>query len=345
MMIPVLEQLDAVCEARDVRLDRPLSGLVDGIDGDMRAVDDELRTIDVVNDAPAEQSVRHLLSQRGKRLRPLCVALASRTGPHGFNERSRNLAVAAELVHAATLLHDDVVDEGDVRRGVPTARKIYGNAASIFGGDWLLVEAMRRIQSTNLPQVLDHALVVLREMVEAESAQLVARGRVVADRAGYLRVANGKTASLFGWALGAGATSGGASASVVGALVAFGRKLGLAFQVVDDSLDITGSPRIIGKAALADVREGKMTFPLLVALERDPRVRPWLEQACVLESPGEVLLADIALAVRTSGAIEESRRFASEVTAEAIACLEEVPAGPAREALRRAALGLTARQS
>lgn len=339
----ILSRLDAVCEDRGARLQRPLVDLMGSIESDMDAIDTELRRVDATADAPAEQSVRHLLAQRGKRLRPMCVALAARTGKLGFTPVARSLAVAAELVHAATLLHDDVVDVGDLRRGVPTARIIYGNAASIFGGDWLLVEAIRRIQEANIPSALDEALIVLRSMVEAESLQLAARGRVDTDRAAYLHVADGKTASLFAWALGAGAKAGGAARPAVVALESFGRHLGLAFQVIDDTLDLAAE-QAIGKTALSDVREGKMTFPLVVALERDPRIRPWLVEACASERAPDALLEEIAVSVRGSGAIEESRDFARLTTARAIAFLDEVAPCSARDALIRAATELTTRE-
>src|SRR5262249_22155884 len=139
---------------------------------------------------------------------PLCVALAARAG-NGFGAAARQLAVAVELVHTATLLHDDVVDVGDTRRGAPAARVVYGNAASIFAGDWLLVEALRRVRAAAVPDALDRLLDIIEEMIMAESTQLDRRGVMVADRAAYFRVVEGKTASLFRWALWAGGRAGG----------------------------------------------------------------------------------------------------------------------------------------
>ena len=122
-------------------------------------------------DTPVHDSARHLLGQKGKRLRPLCVALAARVGS-GFDAAARELAIAVELVHSATLLHDDVIDLGDKRRGVDTARVIYGNAGSIYAGDWLLVDALRRIARVGIPGLLDKSLSVLHEILEAEALQL-----------------------------------------------------------------------------------------------------------------------------------------------------------------------------
>ncbi len=174
----------------------------------------------------------HLLDLGGKRLRPLCVALAARAG-RGFSDEARELAVAVELIHSATLLHDDVVDDGDVRRGAATARRLYGNAASIFAGDWLLVEALRRVRQTKIPGVLERLLSVIAEMILAESAQLENRGRLQVDRALYLHIVEGKTAALFRWAMFAGARAGGLDERQCHALEGFGLDLGVAFQAVD----------------------------------------------------------------------------------------------------------------
>src|SRR5580692_9416151 len=145
-------------------------------------------------------AAHHLLDLRGKHLRPLCVALASRFGD-GFTPRARGLAVAVELVHSATLLHDDVVDLAERRRGEPTACVVYGNAASIFAGDWLLVTALRRIAAAGVDGLLERMLTVIEEMIVAESRQLERRGTVAGARADYFEIIEGKTAALFRWAM------------------------------------------------------------------------------------------------------------------------------------------------
>src|SRR3569623_693319 len=182
-----------------------------------------------------QQAAHHLLDLRGKHLRPVCVALASRFGD-GFTPRTRGLAVAVELVHTATLLHDDVVDLAERRRGQPAACGVYGNAASIFAGDWLLVAALRRIAACGYDGLLDKMLAVLDEMLMAESLPLVRRGRVVAERAEYFRIVEGKTAALFRWAMIAGGRAAGLDAACEAALEQYGLHLGVAFQAVDDEL-------------------------------------------------------------------------------------------------------------
>ncbi len=289
-----------------------------------------------------QRAAHHLLDLRGKHLRPLCVALTSRFG-EGFTERARSLAVAVELVHSATLLHDDVVDLAERRRGQPTACVTYGNAASIFAGDWLLVAALRRIRQSGVEGVLDRMLTVIDEMIVAESVQLERRGKIAGAREDYFAIVEGKTAALFRWAMFAGARAAELPPAAETALERYGLHLGVAFQAVDDELDYqeTGT----GKDALADLREGKITFPLVVALEREAGLRERLEG---LLAQGEVAadeLGAIANTVRASGALVATRALAEEHVQRALIVLEELPAGSARDALVTVALASLERQS
>ena len=290
----------------------------------------------------AIRSAGHLLDLGGKRLRPLCVALASRVFG-GFGEPARTLATAVELVHSATLLHDDVVDYGEVRRGAPTARAVFGNAASIFAGDWLLIEALKLVQAAGVADTMERLLAVVREMILGEALQLEQRGRLCPDRASYLAIVEGKTASLFAWATYAGGRAGGASLEQAAHLEAYGRKLGVAFQIVDDLLDFSGRPERLGKALHADLREGKTTYPLLVALEHFPALAPRLQSALASESPDATLFDDVQAALVASDAIGESRRFAEGYAHAALAALEHLPANIAKESLQTVAAAALAR--
>ena len=296
-------------------------------------------------DSLAHKSVRHLLDQDGKRLRPICVALAARVGS-GFSPAARAYAVAVELVHNATLLHDDVVDVGDLRRGLPAARVVYGNAASIFGGDWLLIDALGRIQAAGQPDVMERMLAVVKEMVVAESWQLARRGRVRGGASEYFRIIDGKTASLFRWAMFAGARAGGASKDVASALEGYGQKVGVAFQLVDDLLDFAGDPAATGKALLTDLREGKMTYPLILAMERDADLAPELERYCAAEDAplDPDLAARIARAMSSAGVLEDCLGLARKLCRDAIKSLAPLPAGRARAALESVALSVPQRR-
>jgi octaprenyl-diphosphate synthase len=185
------------------------------IGGELRDFDAELAVVPRGVTA-VQAAAHHLLDLGGKHLRPMCVALAAKCGA-GFGPTARQLAIAVELVHTATLLHDDVVDVADTRRGQPAARTIYGNAASIFAGDWLLVEALRRVRGAGDLGLLDEMLAIIEEMILAESIQLERRGQIDGDVADYYRVAEGKTAALFRWAMRAGARAGGCDDAAVAA--------------------------------------------------------------------------------------------------------------------------------
>lgn len=283
-----------------------------------------------------------LLGTGGKYLRPVCVALAAKVGS-GFGAQAQTLAVAVEMVHNATLLHDDVVDQADVRRGQPAARVLYNNAASIFAGDWLLVNALMRVNQTGIAGVMESLLAVIEEMVLAESLQLERRGRVEAatwSQDAYLRVARGKTAALFRWAMHAGARAGGVPHHVEHALVRFGEHLGVAFQVIDDCLDFSGTAESLGKQPLIDLCEGKITYPLLLAAQQDAGLIDKL--AAYVKDQGQsavshALIHDIAQTVRRGGALANAQAFAREQIALAVASLEALPVGEARQQLRTVA--------
>ncbi|HTE51593.1 MAG TPA: polyprenyl synthetase family protein [Kofleriaceae bacterium] len=282
-----------------------------------------------------QRSAHHLLDLDGKHVRPLCVLLAARAGS-GFSDAARQLALAVELAHSATLLHDDVVDLGETRRGAPTARVVYGNAASIFAGDWLLIESLRRVRYAGVAGLLDRMLDVIEEMILAESIQLENRGVVNAALADYFRVVEGKTASLFRWAMRAGATAGGLPEAACDALERYGHHLGIAFQAVDDLLDVDGDRAVTGKALFTDLREGKMTYPLIVALERSPGLVPVVAE-CAALAPEEPLppavVERVLHALKTTGAVADCRALARRHAEEAAAALSAVPDGPGVAAL------------
>ncbi|MFK7989492.1 MAG: polyprenyl synthetase family protein [Sandaracinaceae bacterium] len=329
----LLRRLTALCRGEDLgALANRLADLAMLVAPDVTRVEGALP--ELRNGASAvERSAEHLLNAGGKRLRPICVSLAARLGT-GFDERALQLAVSAELVHAATLLHDDVVDVGETRRGAPAARMIFGNAISIFAGDWLLVDALRRVRNAQVDGVLERLLDVVEEMIFAESLQLERRGHFDTTPAEWLEVVDGKTAALFRWAMFAGGRAGGLDAEACAALERYGRHLGIAFQAIDDVLDLDGDPNETGKALFADLSEGKLTYPLIVALRREPRLGPMLREATEPGPPRVPSLHDEVRAclVRT-GALDDGRKLALDHAARAKEALLSLPAGPARDAL------------
>ncbi|CAN5904370.1 polyprenyl synthetase family protein [soil metagenome] len=289
--------------------------------------------------APATDSARHLFDAGGKRVRPMALLLAHACWSP-VDDKSRGFAAAAELVHMATLLHDDVIDDGDQRRGRPTSRRVWGNAVSVLAGDLLLVEALR-LGSTANPTTWQELVATLGKLVDGEVVQLRGRLAVSLDEATYFDVVRGKTASLFEWALRAGAREGGAPAAAVEALGAFGAHIGVAFQLVDDVLDYEGDPSATGKSMLADLGEGKVTLPLIRAAASD--------SAAFAALVAEVRAGDsdaahrLAVRVRGTGACDRVRDLAREETSHALAALQIVPECRAREILADVARGLAAR--
>ena len=314
--------------ARLAELDRWIGAELRDFEQDLAAVPRGVRAV--------QEAAHHLLDLGGKHLRPMCVALAAKVGG-GFGPAARQLAVAVELVHTATLLHDDVVDIADARRGAPTARTVYGNAASIFAGDWLLVDALRRVRATGHLDLLDEMLAIIEEMILAESLQLERRGQVHGDVADYFRVAEGKTAALFRWAMRAGARAGGLGADHARALERFGLELGVGFQIVDDCLDFAGDAAVTGKALYTDLREGKLTYPVLLGLERDPALAVLVAEAIAGcdEAALEQVARHRAIAERIHGcgALADARRAATDRIARAVASLATLPEGPGKAAL------------
>lgn len=283
----------------------------------------------------ARRAARHLLEQTGKRIRPLCVMIAARAGGVGLTPEVRDLAVVSELVHAATLLHDDVIDEGTERRKAPAARILYGNSASVLGGDHLLVEAMRMVEATQQPGLLVKLMDTISAMVFAEAIQLERRGRFMPDREVYLRIIEGKTAALFRWAFEAGATVAGLSKEQAESLGRAGIALGKAFQLVDDVLDLDGDPAVTGKNAFADLREGKLTWPFILGAERDEKLAATLKEVVCTEGEGfdPAQGAEFVERLRAAGCIEDTRAFAVQCSDEAREALQCLPPGKARQAL------------
>ncbi|MBL8604595.1 MAG: polyprenyl synthetase family protein [Myxococcales bacterium] len=341
-----MARLEGVTESRGLDdLTSRLAVLRNFVADDLAEVEAALGAVDASLDTPMHRAAMHLVDAGGKRLRPMCVALAARAGA-GFDRNARDLAVAAELVHNATLLHDDVVDLGDLRRGVPTARVVYGNAASVYAGDWLLVEALRRIRVTGYVDLLDRALGVLQEMLDAEGLQLAFRGRGDATVDDWRRVVDGKTASLFRWALYAGGRAGGLDADRCDALERYGHALGVAFQLVDDVLDVSGDPGETGKALFTDLREGKLTYPLLLAMARDGGFAKLVAEA-MRDEGGEVSAGTaqaVMAALHQTRSLEDSMAFARRLSEEAVASLATLPAGRAREALNSVAVAMLHRK-
>src|SRR5688572_21237059 len=277
------------------------------------------------------QISHYIISAGGKRIRPMLVLLfANALGQQG-RERYE-LAATVEFIHTATLLHDDVVDESDLRRGRQTANALFGNAASVLVGDFLYSRAFQMMVSVNRMRVLE---------VLADATNVIAEGEVLqlmnmhdADLAvdDYLKVIRFKTAKLFEASARLGAVLANATSEVEECCADYGRSLGTAFQLVDDLLDYEGDPHALGKNVGDDLREGKPTLPLLVAMERGSAQERELIRHAIQH--GEVArLAEIVEIVRHTGAIGATRDAARMQADKARQALRLIPDSPSREAL------------
>jgi octaprenyl-diphosphate synthase len=281
--------------------------------------------------ALVDQIGRYIVEAGGKRVRPrLLLLFADALGHEG--PAQHELAATVEFIHTATLLHDDVVDESSLRRGRATANALFGNAASVLVGDFLYSRAFQMMVSVNEMRVLDVVADATNVIAEGEVLQLMNMHDPDLAVEDYLQVIRFKTAKLFEASARLGAILGKADAATEEACADFGRRLGTAFQLVDDLLDYEGRSEELGKNVGDDIREGKATLPILLAMARcSPEEREMLREAI---RTGEVeRLNQIIDVVRRTGAIEATRDAAEDEITRARANLDVLPAGRARDAL------------
>ena len=298
----------------------------------------EMREVDAViarrlssNVALINQISSYIVHAGGKRMRPKLVLLFANA--LGYHESARfELAAVVEFIHTATLLHDDVVDESDLRRGKQTANALFGNAASVLVGDFLYSRAFQMMVSVNRLRVLEVLADATNVIAEGEVLQLMNMHDPDISVESYLRVIRYKTAKLFEASARLGAVLADASPEIEEACASYGRALGTAFQLIDDVLDYEGDPHALGKNIGDDLREGKATLPLLIAMERGtPEQRALIRHA--IEHGELAKLSDIVAIVRTTGALEATRDAARVEANRARDCLDRLPLNNWRESL------------
>lgn len=310
---------------------------------DWPAVDREI-TQRLSSDVALVNSVAHyIIGSGGKRLRPLITLLSARAcGYHG--DRHITTAAIIEFIHTATLLHDDVVDESDLRRGRKTANAMFGNAASVLVGDFLYSRAfqmMVKVGSMRVQEVLAEATNVI---AEGEVLQLMNIHNADIDEADYMQVIQYKTAKLFEAAARLGAILGNASPQQESAMAEYGMLLGTAFQIVDDVLDYTGDAATIGKNLGDDLAEGKPTLPLIYTMQRGTAEQSALARQ-VIEQGGLEAFDEIVAAVRACGALEAAMDTANRIKQQAIDCLDLLPPSQFKNTLLELALFAVDRKS
>jgi len=308
---------------------------------DMKAVDAVIRSRLHSDVALVQQVAEYIINAGGKRLRPSLVLLAA--GALGYRGTTHHqLAAIVELIHTSTLLHDDVVDESDLRRGRETANALFGNAASVLVGDFLYsrtFQMMVDVDDMRVMRVLSDATNVI---AEGEVLQLMNCHDVDVDEVRYLQVIRYKTAKLFEAAAQIGAIIGGGSPEVEQRLAEYGMHLGTAFQLIDDVLDYSGAEVETGKHLGDDLAEGKPTLPLIYVMQHGT-----VEQAaCVrqaIENGGRDDFPAVLTAIRETGALEHARvqaKVEADLAANAIVAL---PASPYKDSLLELPLFAVAR--
>ncbi len=306
---------------------------------DIRAlIADDMQAVDALIQAQLRSDVvlinqlgAYIVNSGGKRLRPMLVLLAAAACDYRAVAR-QPLAAIIEFIHTATLLHDDVVDASDLRRGRETANAIWGNEASVLVGDFLYSRAFQMMVDIGSVAVMRILADTTNTIAEGEVMQLLNCNDPDTTEARYMAVIRCKTAKLFEAAAQLPAVAGNADAELIDALAAYGDHLGMAFQLVDDALDYSGDSMALGKNVGDDLAEGKPTLPLIHAMRHgDAESVAVIRQA--IEEGGREHIAIVMKAIESTGAIAYTSRLAEEEAQAAIDALAPLAASPYKQAL------------
>ena len=276
----------------------------------------------------------YLRSSGGKRLRPALLVLATyAAGGNGASENAIRLATVMEVLHTATLVHDDIIDNADLRRSRASVNAKFGNQAAVLMGDWLYMSAFETSLQERSLEILEILTRLTRKMTEGELIQLTMIGNTAITRDEYFDILRRKTAYLFSGCCEIGAILGGADLERQQALRDYGMNLGVAFQLADDLLDFTADERALGKAAGADLLEGKVTLPLILLQEKLPNIREELERVIVDGVYDDVSRGSITAKLAENGTLDSIRETARSYAAAARKNLEILPETEYRSAL------------
>jgi len=313
-------------------------------------ISDDMREVDAVISRRLDSGVplvgevsRYIISSGGKRLRPallllICGALGYRGNQHF------NLAAVVEFIHTATLLHDDVVDESTLRRGRATANENFGNPASVLVGDFLYSRAFQMMLDAHDMRVMEILADATNVISEGEVMQLMNMHDPGLDESAYLQVIRSKTAKLFEASARLGAVLSKASPQVEQACADYGQALGTAFQVIDDVLDYAGDAQELGKNLGDDLREGKVTLPLIAAMRRGTDEQRTLMRHAIETGALEQLDRIIAI-VRETGALQVAQEAAAAEARRAMSAAEQLPSNAHAQALLQLAASLLQRRN
>ncbi len=288
------------------------------------------------SDVPLIESIGHyIIEAGGKRMRPVLVLLCARALDYQ-GKRHVDLATVIEFLHTATLLHDDVVDMSEMRRGRPTANVTWGNPSSVLVGDFIYSRAFQLLVSIGNMRIMDVMATTTNRISEGEVLQLVHQHNPETTEAAYMEVIRNKTAILFAAACSSAAILASASPDVEQHLHTFGLEVGMAFQLIDDVLDYSGDSAELGKNVGDDLAEGKPTLPLIYAMQHGTAQQKELI-ATAIRDGGLAHLQEIIAIVQQSGALAYTRQVAEQRIALALKCLASLPPSRYREGLEQVA--------
>jgi octaprenyl-diphosphate synthase len=309
-----------------------LATIYEPIAGDLEALDVLLRRELSTEDPFIGELVGHVLATRGKLVRP-ALALLSAAACGGADEQRLHLAGTVELIHIASLIHDDIIDAADLRRGISTVNALWGNQIAVLLGDYLFATAFDLVSRVRHPQVAPTVALAAVAMSQSEILAVKLGGEPHEDETAYFTIIEGKTARLFSAACRAGALIAGASEGVSDALGAFGLNWGMSFQITDDALDLTGTPEALGKPIGSDIDAGKVTLPVIAALRRADDADRRRLRHLVQRTSGNGALTELRAIVDRYGGVRQALETAREYADRAVSALAGLPASPAKSSL------------
>lgn len=307
------------------------TSLFSPVEADLHVLTDNLKNLIGARHPVLYAAAEHLFGAKGKRVRPAIVFLVSRATmlDQEITPRHRRLAEITEMIHTASLVHDDVVDESELRRGVPTVHSSFGNRIAVLAGDFLFAQSSWYLANLDNLEVVKLLSQVIMDLAEGEIQQGLNRFATSLSIDEYLAKSYYKTASLIANSSKAAALLSQSSTALSDDLFNYGRHLGLAFQIIDDILDFTGSTEALGKPAGSDLKSGNLTAPVLYALEEKPYLEALIERE--FAQPGD--LEQALTLIRDSQGIKRSRDLAMQHTHMAIEHLADLPPSDSRQTL------------
>ncbi|REJ78603.1 MAG: polyprenyl synthetase family protein [Acidobacteria bacterium] len=311
-----------------------MAGILRLIRGEMELVEAEFARQANSNVQVISYLGEYLRASGGKRVRPALLVLANKAaGGEGSSENVIRLATVMEMIHTATLVHDDIIDNAATRRNTVTVNAKFGNQAAVLMGDWLYMSAFETSLKERSLEILYILTELTRKMTEGELIQLTMLGRTDISEEDYFDILRRKTAYLFSACCEIGAILAGADPNEREELRNYGMNLGTAFQLADDVLDFTADKQVLGKASGADLLEGKLTLPLILLVRKDPSVCALLEQIMRTGEYDSGIREQLLGKLEKSGTLEETRSTAHRFAAKAVKNLELLPETRYGEAL------------